>query len=166
MFKLSNSELYRARSIFHDPQWSDKPYIPFVNQDFETSCFRTLEINLPLSSRTQTPNIHFWDQRSKSLCDPMVDINFMNSHFVSLCLMHSLLLCTLKELTLMHLPVGMFRGRMCLSLMERTTTTMVCLQVRKAAMMENRESIISGGRENSMHRSKLRRDSSLCSLEV
>jgi hypothetical protein len=51
--------------------------------------------------------------------------------------------------------VGMFTGRVCLSLMERTTTTMVCLQerkeaMRKATMMENRESISSGEEANNM----------------
>jgi hypothetical protein len=51
--------------------------------------------------------------------------------------------------------VGMFTGRVCLSLMARTTSMMVCLQARKAtmrkeAMMENRENISSGEEANSM----------------
>jgi hypothetical protein len=41
-----------------------------------------------------------------------------------------------------------FTGRVCLSLMERTTTT-----------MENKNIIRSGGEANSMQRSKLRRES-------
>jgi hypothetical protein len=45
----------------------------------------------------------------------------------------------------------MFTGRMCFSLMARTTATMVCLQARKEPMMENRESI-SSGEVNSMKR--------------
>jgi hypothetical protein len=56
---------------------------------------------------------------------------------------------------------GMFIGRLCFSLMEKTTMMMVCLQARKKAMMENGESISSRGRENIMQRSKLRRDSAL-----
>ena len=40
--------------------------------------------------------------------------------------------------------VGIFTGRVCLSLMERTTMT-----------MENRKSISLGGGENNKHRSKL-----------
>jgi hypothetical protein len=43
-----------------------------------------------------------------------------------------------------------FTGRVCLSLMERTTTT-----------MENRKSISSGGEANNMQRSKLRRESAV-----
>jgi hypothetical protein len=51
--------------------------------------------------------------------------------------------------------VGMFTGRVCLSLMARTTSTMVCLQarklaMRKEAMMEKRENISSGEEANSM----------------
>jgi hypothetical protein len=43
--------------------------------------------------------------------------------------------------------------------MARTTTTMVCLQVRKATMMENRESISSGEEVNNMKIKDLRRNS-------
>jgi hypothetical protein len=46
--------------------------------------------------------------------------------------------------------VGMFAGRVCLSLMTRTTMTMICLQARKEAMMENRENISSEEEVNSM----------------
>jgi hypothetical protein len=46
--------------------------------------------------------------------------------------------------------VGMFTGRVCLSLMARTTTMTVCLHARKEEMMENRESISSGEEVNSM----------------
>jgi hypothetical protein len=60
----------------------------------------------------------------------------------------------------------MFIGIMCLSLMARITTMMVCLQERKETMMENREIISLGRRANSMQRSKLRRDNAMHSPEV
>jgi hypothetical protein len=37
---------------------------------------------------------------------------------------------------------------------------------RKETMMENKESISLGGRENSMQRSKIRKDNALCFTEV
>jgi hypothetical protein len=51
--------------------------------------------------------------------------------------------------------VGIFIGILCLSLMERTTTKIVCLQtgnttMRKETMMENRESISSEEEANNM----------------
>jgi hypothetical protein len=51
--------------------------------------------------------------------------------------------------------VDMFTGKVCLSLMARTIVTMVCLlkikeAMRKATMMEKKESISSGEEANSM----------------
>jgi hypothetical protein len=65
--------------------------------------------------------------------------------------------------------VGMFIGRVCLSLMEITSTLMVCLQARKEAMrkeaiMENKESISSGEEVNNMQ-SNLRRNNAELHIE-
>jgi hypothetical protein len=71
---------------------------------------------------------------------------------------------------------GMFLGRVCLSLMERTTTTLACLQVdhsyhwwqdQSVHRWKNKKNISSGEEENNMQRSKLRRDIVLrCADEI
>jgi hypothetical protein len=66
--------------------------------------------------------------------------------------------------------VGMFTGRVCLSLMERTTTMwhvyrqsvlVIDGKIRVCIDGKTRNNVSSGEEENSMQRSKLRRDSIL-----